>query len=556
MIIRIKGFAVWFGVGLIASLLDGCGRYPAGSDVNKSAPELVAVYAPAKQFVTRNIRGEYPALPVVSVLVRLRDPNSARNFSRKISVGGIEVESAPNSRPIIENLERNDKGYWWIENQGNDYAELRVTLRPSDRRLVRLSVSVINIFRLSSGLVEESDPLNFVLIDPTAPTGDPALPRVVEPSSVFFNCGPVSEHNNGQEQYYRNCRPLANVIKKDILVAGWIDPAGPGINMGGMGLEDMIVEIILDVDFIERQYGPGGLNSVLNNAVLPGNDLNNSSASLPVMTLNNVNPYTGADLGIDIASFSLPDDGVDDNLLGLHCELNCWHQRDTRPPLSAYHGFRGRGPAPEGWVRIPFQNENEVFDDASWPFHPKRATRSFDPNDTELRPGDYVLMKGTLYQDHGHENSAWMEGCYKRNTGWLEIHPIDWIEKLPPKTARRLAASISLFHAASECVNPPNGLIPTTTSSDLTQVFTIVPDIHLMPKDPGRSQTLHFKEVIDGRFSDMNSVVTHQPRVVGDHLEVEVTVRKRIFRNSSNLPGRSDEYLPGRFKATYVLWWE
>jgi hypothetical protein len=549
-----KGLVTW--ILLFTSLIlffNGC-RYPLPSDINKDAPELVAVYKGNRVFTTKNIRGEFPALSVGSVLVRLKDPSSARNFSRKVSVQGVEVESISNSRPIIENLEANDKGYWWTENLGSEFAELRIAIPPSSRRNARVAVSVVNVFRLSSGVIEESSALNFTLIDPTLPSGNTGLPRVIEPSEVFFNCGPVSDHNNGQEQYYRNCRPLLNVIKKDILVAGWIGASGPGINMGCMGLEDMIVDIVLDIDFLEQQYGPNGLNQVLNNAILPGNDTNNSSTSLPPITLNNMNPSNGRDMGIDVTSFSLPDDGVGGGLLGLHCELNCWHERDTRPLISACRGFRGRGPAPEGWIRIPFNNANENFQDASWPFHPLRATRSYDPNDIELKPGDYVLMKGTLFQDHGHDNTNWMEGCSKRNTGWLEIHPIDWIEKLPPKSAKRLAASISLFHAAGECRNTPSDIVPTMTPSDLTRVFTIVPDIHLMPKGPG--QTLHFREVIDGRFSDMNSVVTHQPRVVGDFLEVEVTVRKRVFINSSNLPGRSNEYIPGRFKATYILWWE
>jgi hypothetical protein len=65
-----------------------------------------------------------------------------------------------------------------------------------------------------------------------------------------------------------NYKPTQAVIKRDILMAGWL-AAAPWQNRT-TSTEDMHYGVILDVDFMMQMYGPAGLSTALNGALLPG----------------------------------------------------------------------------------------------------------------------------------------------------------------------------------------------------------------------------------------------------------------------------------------------
>jgi hypothetical protein len=150
-------------------------------------------------------------------------------------------------------------------------------------------------------------------------------------------------------------------------------------------------------------------------------------------------------------------------------------------------------------------------------------------------------MKGTLWQDAGHLNKDWLLDCSDSHNGWIELHPIDWIEKPGNRPAARSIGIASHYYG----YNCPAGSA-NSGSDESTITITIIPDEQIMPK-PNPNAVLKYSELIDGRFTDMNSVIRHDVSVVNNQLQVTIGVRRRINGAS---------YLPGKFKAGYLLRWE
>lgn len=207
----------------------------------------------------------------------------------------------------------------------------------------------------------------------------------------------------------------------------------------------------------------------------------------------------------------------------IHGELNAWHV-DNTGGLWTRH-FVERGPAPGGWRRIPFGQDTNVW----WPWD------VFNPDDgpRPLRVGDYVVMKGALWQDIGHYpstqdmlNDPWFRGPTRGHTGWTEIHPVDWIVRLDePKMPSR------------KTVTCPCALVNENERGSI--------DVWIDPPSGPASRRYtvgKIRELIDGRCTDMSTVSNYSAVNKSTHVEV-----------NGALAGAADRQ--GRFKATYIVTW-
>jgi hypothetical protein len=94
---------------------------------------------------------------------------------------------------------------------------------------------------------------------------------------------------------------------------------------------------------------------------------------------------------------------------------NCRHGiQMTNPPFTGFHSHsQGRGQPYPGWQALP-------EDDNAWfPFDPRDPDGSGSP----LMPGDYVVMRGALWQDTSHGGDPWETGSTVGHGGGSEIHP-------------------------------------------------------------------------------------------------------------------------------------
>jgi hypothetical protein len=234
-------------------------------------------------------------------------------------------------------------------------------------------------------------------------------------------------------KWYRNSTDRDYVVARDVLVVGWLTttnstPNGqvPYVNDPsdvGCGVEDVFYEIIVDPDFVEKMYGPGGLSTRLNGRSYLGNP----GPAPKALTVEDCSEVDGSSKGVTFNSFNLPT-----NTDYVHGELNAWHVSDLRAHLGGltWHNRPGRGPAPAGWVQVnvaPSQGE-------TWFPFDFRA-----PGGDLIKEGDYVLLRGTIWQDqvHGGEwvNSPWHSGATVGHEAWVEIHPVDWVVRLQPRPA-------------------------------------------------------------------------------------------------------------------------
>ena len=100
------------------------------------------------------------------------------------------------------------------------------------------------------------------------------------------------------------------------------------------------------------------------------------------MLVENLGP-DGRSIGIDLNSFWLPDEAV--TPLDIHTELNAWHTRDSH--WGSHENYKGRGPAPPGWIEREFVSVlGNKASDSWWPFDPDDP----EPIGSPLKPGDYV----------------------------------------------------------------------------------------------------------------------------------------------------------------------
>jgi hypothetical protein len=234
----------------------------------------------------------------------------------------------------------------------------------------------------------------------------------------------------------------------------------------------------------------------------------------------------------------------------VHGELNTWHINAT--PDGKYSA---RGMRPAGWVIDPGPHppmpapppDNYNYDCCSyWVVDPNDAypyNPSNPDSDTtrgDLQAGDYIIMRGTLWQEDAHDCT------HKDNSGpwslWratpkllyhagnMEMHPIDWIWRLPTPSVPKTAYTLACIG-----VNPAQGVAYAGHTFDVS--------FFPYPKQRPSGAVLRCQEQIDGRFSDMTTVNQHLVTNTGDQIRVHVD----LGTQGSN---------QGRFKAAYVTWWE
>jgi hypothetical protein len=348
-----------------------------------------------------------------------------------------------------------------------------------------------------------------------------SAPATIKPSDVFVGTD-CKNYDTVWGRMHPNCQNVANLIRKDVVVAGWLVDA-PFVNNSDHGVEDIHYNIMLDPNFIDRMYGPGGLSAVLDHAVYPGNPYVPDNP----LPFEDVDP-SGVRRGVDYSSFIIANNDYD-----IHGELNAWHVKGTGGLWTRH--FVGRGTAPGGWRNIAFGDDS----DAWWPWD----VTSPDGRATTLQKGDYVVMRGALWQDGDHEEgekdplSPWNSGNTRGHSGWTEIHPVDWIVRVndpgPPvwKSAQRViypcenCSKHLAWNFGPEHVHGDTSL-PFQKSGLSSRVFEVY-DV---------------QELIDGRFTQISTVknLTVSNRL--DHVEVNADI--------VDVPG-----VQGRFKASYVVTW-
>jgi hypothetical protein len=238
------------------------------------------------------------------------------------------------------------------------------------------------------------------------------------PSDVFFDCqGPDVLGN-----LFYNCQDSHSILQRDIVVAGWLsarvenEPDSPSVNVANNGIEDIHYNLRLDPVFVDRMYGPDGISLRLDGKAFPGNPPEKATpvpfAAGPPLQPGGPNTNT-------FNSWTLPGNGENEDI---HGELNVWHTRNT---ADIFHkAIVGRGPAPAGWRNLTLGTGDT---DAWFAFDPLNP----DGGPRPLQAGEYVIMRGTLWEDstHGEVDALWDLGR-TRNHGWLEMHPPDWVVRV------------------------------------------------------------------------------------------------------------------------------
>lgn len=405
------------------------------------------------------------------------------------------------------------------------------------------------------------------LIDLPEKTFDTTSP--VKASDVFFQAGvsvPFVAPDPYESMMSKN---PANIIRKNIVVAGWLtDPGsfgrlncwatGPANARVPFAAEDYHYDVILDVDFIDQMYGLGGLSSALNGAVLPGNlSETNPQFVGPPMRFDDILEVDGSSRGVTPNSFALPhmagainrsDNPQPTDVMGfedpmpnnyrskgpvfIHGELNCWHANNG--PFGVRQYF-GRGQAPAGWVQ--WSACEEPNGDAWWPYLPYNP----DNGPLPLQTGDYVLMKGTLWQEHAHDMdtpSLWRaEASTLMHCGLIEMHPPDWIVRVQPPPIRKTAFMVAC------CTARRVGDTPSSVPVDAG----IFPYPYLQPP-PAPNSGFQWRKLIDGRFSHPGTFQDQASVEPGANTNIPGSVSMGAMVHATNVQGR--------FKAVYEVWWE
>jgi hypothetical protein len=364
------------------------------------------------------------------------------------------------------------------------------------------------------------------------------------PSSVFFDCGGDYDALDGR--WHRNCKESGSRVAPEVTLQGWMEAPGPNC-LGNLCIEDFHYDFVPDVDFIDEYYGPLGVvasivgsTAALEALAVVGNPPSNG----PGMPLADQRP-DGSSRGITLNSFVLPGNQHQADAfarVSLNAELNAWHV-DPQGGVFSRH-WVGRGAAPAGWTTpvIDAGDTNAAaWANTSWPFDP------FDPDArlSKVQPGECARITGSLWQDGAHDGNApaTMSGSPwsffdSRKGAWLEIHPVDWLERraIPPAIQKTPA----LFELIDYDQNTKSRTMPITPEA---------------ARPVGA--VLRCRELIDGRLTDMNTVTRHDVLMTDDRVDVTVEVKRTVKRGPRRgyvAPGAL--ITPGRFKAVYVVWWE
>jgi hypothetical protein len=331
---------------------------------------------------------------------------------------------------------------------------------------------------------------------------DPSWPERPFRASQVFTHGDNSKPDN---------RAVDAIVARGVVVAGWLFEGSPGTasmpnRNDASGLrtgesEDYHYDVWLDNDFIRRNY-PNATIEPLASAVIKG-------SPVPLFVLGAPAPPQIPLLGgtaPSAATFTIPGSPL------MTAELNAWHKAD-------------RGAKPAGWIDDP----DAAYPGNAWPFHPRRPL-GISATDADLAPGDYVILSGTLWQDTSHidKNSGAHGDAYRKcwddrfrgHAGWLEIHPVDSVRRVPSPTPRK--------HTVMRAACAPEA----PYVEDYLTPFEDPPPANAM---------LRHEVIIDDRFTTPNTLHTE---VVETYCPTKLHIKINTIPNN------------GIFKATYVLWWE
>lgn len=522
-----SGAIVVAALGAAACNQSGSGPGPAETPV----VEAVLYAGTPPGFARRNpATGGYEVLPSSATILRMASGYPGSSDRMRVSLtpaGGAPRDLAWVSRDDVPGKQALDQaGYYEIVVDNFGYS-LVVTGSPAERSGAGYAIDVVN---LSPGGSPPESPPTRVAIE--------ARSTVTKPSAVFFDCGDDYDAIDGR--WHWNCKSSDGIIGRDFALQGWL--VGPGANcLGGLCVEDFQYGFFPDPDFIDEYYGRGGaMSGLLGSArwfedlVLPGNPRSSS----PAVTLADQRP-DGTSRGVTVNSFLLPSNRADDRSVGIvKGELNAWHPSNQGATFSRH--WRGRGAPPAGWSTPsvdPADPNAAAWANTSWPFDPRAPSGG-----AALVPGQYVRLIGTLWQDATHDlapapnatSSPW--AFFNGRLGaWLEIHPVDWVEPAVAPPVRKTPFVISVITYSS----------PTAETTE-----------SMAPDDPAPAgQTLRCLEMIDGRFTDMQSVTRRDVTLAADRLTVTVAVERRMGTPTTGNPPLTP-IIPGRFKAVYVIWWE
>jgi hypothetical protein len=154
-----------------------------------------------------------------------------------------------------------------------------------------------------------------------------------------------------------------------------------------------------------------------------------------------------------------------------------------------------------------------------------------------LRQGDYVVMRGTLWQDSYHVQGSdtspteWDAAPpTKGHGGWLEIHPVDWLVRVQgPSTIARLSGR-SLALCTEDAV-----------ASQEEGALAVSPEF-APSRQTAALQVRTVTALVDHRFTVAYTVTENSFTSRGDYVETAVRVQAR-------------DGSQGRFKGSWQVAW-
>lgn len=455
-------------------------------------PAVLETVVVGNRIVPQSADGSYSALPTQSLLrVRVQaDANVAvavdgTSLPRR-AVGAVQdAWFEPNGSVPASG----SRGYFW---------DLAVRL-PADKRVAApVPVTLTVAYDVTRTDVQVPPPLTVTLVSWYRQPDWPPLPV---PASEVFDEGDNSKPDG---------RAMNAIVTRGVVLAGWLyegDASGgratphrndaSGLRAGES--EDWHYDVWLDNDFIRRNYGNPPLEPVAS-AIMKGNPVPLFAPGAPAVRLL---PLLAGGVA-DAASFTIPGSEL------MTAELNAWHKAD-------------RGSKPDGWIDDP----DTSYPGNAWPFHPGRPL-GVAAGDPDLKPGDYVIVSGTLWEDTSHADrgaqdflnlyrTCW-DDKFRGHAGWLEIHPVDSVRKVDPPSLRKHAVMLA-------ACNP--------------QVASFTKYLEPWGKPPAKGVLKH-EVLVDSRFTSTN---------VNRSEELIDVCFPKLRVNAQAGP-------QGTFKATYVLWWE
>ena len=498
----------------IASALPGCTSTTTGP-ISPAVERVFAAGQPPRH-VPRTMSNEYPALPSPSVRIRMASAYPGGSGSMRITLDGTDASFVDLTNVArMQDCATQGIPCFGLDVRASSY-DIVVLLPPSKRAGPKSTVTIRNL----AGQ-QESAPVAVVAVTPAGKI-------FPEASDVFVR--------GGSDAPELNCKPIEGVYFRDFVIAGWLlDPPsfnekiGSSPNELGDG-EDFHWVISPDIDFFEAAYGAGGYDQRLVGTTLPG-----------ARILNRVGVPAEVSGTISLNSILLPLNWSQhsvvapeaQNIAALSLELNGWHVHDHHQVSREIRGLRpthwiGRGTPP--WTGAVQQGTLDCF----WPWEPASPVGVVDGSGhpRTLARGDYVIFKGTLFEDFAHGDAdggagEWDLPGMVGHGGWMEVHPVDWLDvQQLPKRAKRVVGLVSVLDPAASSVD--------TTATVNWPSFG---------QPPASGQHLKFREEVDPRFTAGNptSVVTVDETIPG--INVHVTMQ--------DSPG-----VKAHFKAMYVLWWE